>query len=244
MNEDEKPLRPAKRKEPVKTSEAKNKTVTVSEDAFLQVGQSAKKLKMSKSKYASAAIAFFAQSGLDPTKELPADLAAVSQKIEGGVASVRAHNADIGNRLFALTRGFEKTMYLFMQQQEHNMNVYLEGIEGNIMRRLVSMEDNLLSPLVEHVMRGAEDALIGRGFAARVYLELMKQPADSWQKHNDKLTEERDGQLVVALRKFMASHATPPAKSTRRPAATPVPPKPVAPAAAPAPAPATTPPKS
>jgi hypothetical protein len=208
--------------------------ITVDADRILT--QQAKKLKISKGKYASAAIAFFAQSGLDPTKELPADLAAVSQKVEGGVASVRAHNADIGNRLFALTRGFEKTIYLFMQQQEHNMNVYLEGIEGNLMRRLVSMEDNLLRPLLERVLRGSQDAYITRGIATRVHLELLKEPT-LWSAQNAKYTEERERVLVEMLREIMKTHETLPAKSTRRPAATPVPPKPVAPA------PATTPPK-
>lgn len=226
-----------------KPEEKLGNSIKIEDEAARVLEIQAKKLKVTKGKFASAAIAYCVAAGINPLDEQVTSLASLGLKVEAGVASVRAHNADIGNRLFALTRSFEKTVYLFMQQQEHNTNLYLEGIEGNIMRRLVSMEENLLSPLIEHVMRGAEDALIGRGFAARVYLELMKQPADSWQRHNDKLTEERDGQLVAALRKFMTSHTTPPAKSTRRPAATPVPPKPVAPAAAPAPPAAGTPPK-
>jgi len=208
-----------------------------------QLEKAAKKLKMNNAEYASAAIAYFAKSGLDPREEHLLDGPLTRSKISEGVANVRAHNADIGNRLFALTRGFEKTMYLFMQQQEHNMNVYLEGIEGNLMRRLVSMEANLLLPLVEHVLRGAGDAYIGRSLGERIYLELLKKPASLWDEQNEKLTGEREQSLVAELRKFMTDHKIPPAASTRRPAATPVPPKPVAPAATATPAPAAVPPK-
>lgn len=157
------------------------------------------------------------------------------------MANVRAHNADIGNRLYALTRGFEKTLYQFMQQQEHNLNLYLEGIEGNIIRRLVSIEDNLLLPLIERVMRGAGDAYIGRSLGERIYLEILKQPAALWKEQDEKLTGEREQVLVTELRKFMTDHEIPAAKSTRRPAATPVPPKPTPPATTPATPSATTP---
>ncbi|HET9505659.1 MAG TPA: hypothetical protein VFO93_19095 [Hymenobacter sp.] len=218
-------------------------SVRISGDAFQKLTKHAKKLGVSNGEYASAAIAYFADSGFDPREEHLLDGPLTRSKISEGVANVRAHNADIGNRLFALTRGFEKTMYLFMQQQEHNMNVYLEGIEGNLMRRLVSMEDNLLLPLVEHVMRGAGDAYIGRSLGERIYLEILKKPSSLWEEQNDKLTDEREQVLVQELKKFMTDHMIPPAVSTRRPATTPVPPKPAAPVAAPTQAPAATPPK-
>jgi len=217
-------------------------TVGVDGNAHRQVEAQSKKLKVSKSKYASAAINFFAERGLDPTKE-HMNIEGVAVKVGEGVASVRAHNADIGNRLFALTRSFEKTIYLFMQQQEHNMNLYLEGIEGNLMKRLISIEDNLLLPLIERVMRGAGDAYIGRSLGERIYLEILKQPASLWKEQDEKLTGEREQVLVAELRKFMTVHEIPAAKSTRRPATTPVPPKPAPTAAAPAPTPAATPPK-
>jgi len=218
-------------------------TVGVDANAHRQVEAQAKKLQVSKSKYASAAISFFAERGLDPTKE-HMNIEGVAIKVGEGVANVRAHNADIGNRLFALTRSFEKTIYLFMQQQEHNMNLYLEGIEGNIIRRLVSIEDNLLLPLIERVLRGAGDAYIGRSLGERIYLEILKQPASLWKEQDDMLTGEREQVLIAELRKLMTNHAIPAAKSTRRPAATPVPPKPVTPAGAPATTPGATPPKS
>ena len=67
MEDSIKPKRAAKRKEPIKGATGKTKAVAVDEVAYSQVLAQAKKLKMSKSKYASAAIAYFAENGLDPT---------------------------------------------------------------------------------------------------------------------------------------------------------------------------------
>jgi hypothetical protein len=203
-----------------------------------QLEKAAKKLKMNNAEYASAAIAYFAKSGLDPREEHLLDGPLTRSKISEGVANVRAHNADIGNRLFALTRGFEKTMYLFMQQQEHNMNVYLEGIEGNLMKRLVLMEDSLLQPLVERVLRGNQEAHLGRGIGMLIY-QAMSEKSPSWGDQNKIYTKELEENLAKELKEFMTDHPIPPAKSTKRPAATPVPaatplpPKTIAPAATP-----------
>lgn len=240
MNEPEEAKRPAKRKVPRKTVDSKNKTVTVSETAFYQVEQSARKLKMSKSKYASAAIAFFAESGLDPTAERPQGLASVGLKVGEGVASVRAHNADIGNRLYALTRGFEKTIYLFMQEQQLATNSYLESIESNLLRHLVSMEVNKLEPMMEQIMKAKFEGYAGRVVTERTYLEVTKKPATDWQGMHQALNGERDQMVVKDLREYAAEHKVPLPKPTPKPSVTPAPQKPVATAPTTSPTPAKT----
>lgn len=237
-----------------KPEEKLGNSIKIEDEAARVLEIQAKKLKATKGKFASAAIAYCVAAGINPLDEQVTSLASVALKVEAGVANVRTHNADIGNRLFALTRSFEKTIYLFMQQQESVMTKYLEGIEGTIMRRLVSMEDNLLRPLIERTMQGYLEAHLGRGIGERIYLKALGQPDAAWSAQNKAVTDERDEELVKLLREFMTSHPIPAAKSTLRPAATPVPapaplpPKSVAPAAAPnpavPPAPTTTPPKS
>ncbi|RZK44065.1 MAG: hypothetical protein EOO61_04465 [Hymenobacter sp.] len=199
-----------------KGTAGKGFTVGIDANAHRHVTAQAKKLDVSKSEYASAAIAFFAQSGLDPTKELPTDLSAVSQKVEAGVASVRIHNADIGNRLYALTRSFERTTYQFMQQQESTMTRYLEGIESNVMKRLVLMEERLLRPLVERVLRGNQEAYINRGIGILIYQMLAKDPP-SWSDQNKIFTEEREELLEKELKDFLKSYPMPAAKSMQLP---------------------------
>lgn len=205
-------------------------SLKITTDADRQLTQQAKKLKMSKHKYASAAITFFAQSGLDPTKELPADLATVSQKVEAGVANVRTHNADIGNRLYALTRGFEKTLYQFMQQQQHATYGYIEAVEGNMLRYLVSLETALLGPMIELLIKTQFEAYAGRIVAERALLEATKKPVADFKPMHDKFSEERDQMVAAEIREFIKGHQVTAPRPSIKPGATPVPAKPVAPA--------------
>jgi hypothetical protein len=232
--------RPAKRREPKTGVDPKTKTVGVSEDAFNQIEAQAKKLKMSKSKYASAAIAFFAESGLDPTKERPVGLAGVGSKVDKETLAIRQQNVDIGNRLIAIIRGWEKNLYTFMQQQQQTTYGYLEQIEGNILQHQVTVETNLLAPMVEHLFKSNIEAFITRGLASQLFLKAFNQPAESYPKQLAVSNDERDTQLANQMREFLKTNSVPVPKLTPRRAVTPVPAKPVAPAS-PAPA---TPPKS
>lgn len=234
MEPTEQPKRRANRKSGKGGGTSKTKTVAVSEDAFVQVEQCAKKLKMSKAKFTSAAITFFAESGLDPTQERPQGLAGVSQKVEAGVANVRTHNADIGNRLYAMTRGFEKTIYQFMQQQQHATYAYMEAVESNLLRHLVALETNLLNPMIEEIVKGNIEAYVGRIIGERAYLKVSGRAAEEWGGQHEKFSGERDQLVVASLREFIKEHKVPVPRASIKPGATPVPPKPVAPASEPA----------
>lgn len=203
--------------------------ITVDADRVLT--QQAKKLKMSKGKFASAAISFFAESGLDPTAERSQNLAIIGQKVDAGVASVRVHNADIGNRLYALTRGFEKTLYLFMQQQQQATYSYMENIEGNLLQHLVRLERHMLEPMLEQIMRVKADTCTARITGERAYLASANKPAVDWKAMHDKLSTERDERLMADLREHVKKHVMPTPQPTAEPSVTPVPAKPVAPVA-------------
>ncbi|MDJ0367691.1 hypothetical protein QMK33_21305 [Hymenobacter sp. H14-R3] len=227
----ESPKRKAGRPRVVDPVEQAGPSLKITTDADRQLTQQAKKLKMSKHKYASAAISFFAQNGLDPTKEMPAGLAVVGQKVEAGVSSVRVHNADIGNRLYALVRGFEKTIYQFMQQQQHATYGYLEVIESNLLKHFVAVETNLLNPMIEQIVKGSTEAYVGRVVGERTMLKVLERDMTDWAAQNKKLSGERDEMIVKALGKFVEDHKMPTPRSTVKPGATPVPAKPVAPVA-------------
>lgn len=205
-----------------------------------QLTAQAKKLKMSKTKYASAAIAFFAENGLDPTKERPQGLAGVAAKVSQETLAVRTQNVDIGNRLISIIRGWEKNLYTFMQQQQATTYNYLELIESNILQHQVTVETNLLAPMVEALFKSNIEAFITRGLASQLFLKAVNQPAESYPKQLELSNAERDTQLALQMREFLKTNSVPLPKSTPRRAVTPAPAKPVAPVT-PAPA---APPKS
>ena len=225
MSTPELPTRPAKRKEPKEGGTGRSKAVAVDESAYKQVLENARKLKISKSEYASAAIAFFAESGLNPTTERPAGLAQLSGQVSKQTFAVRQQNVEISNREVAIIRNWEKSLYGFLQQQQTSLHTFLQQIEGNILRHQVLVEINLLQPMMEQLLKGNLESYIGRGLGARIYLEAIKQPAARWEEQNNLLSQERDEKLVAALREFMREHTVAAPNSTRKPEMTAMPAK-------------------
>lgn len=111
---------------------ADGKSVKLLPDVDVQLGKAAKKLKMTKSNFASAAVAYFTETGLDPRKVSKASLAKVEQRVVQETYDVREHNANIGNRLVGVIRIFERNISLMVQQQQAGTFKYLEEIERNM----------------------------------------------------------------------------------------------------------------
>lgn len=220
--------------------------VRLDAEAIHLLSKAAKKAKVSKGKYASAAIAYFASTGLDPTKEQPKGLANVSIKVDEVERNVRTQNHEIGTRLIKIIRTWESNLYTFLQQQQASTNNYLELIESNILQHQVTVESNLLAPMVEHLFRVNQEATTTRGLATRLFIEATKKPdsprtpAERYQDQKVQLDEERDFMLTNQTREFLKTNSVPLPKPTARRAVTPAPTKPVA-TASPAPA---VPPKS
>ena len=224
--------RPAKRKVPKTKADPKVKTVGVTEEGFFQVEAQARKLKMSKSKYASAAIAYFAGTGLDPTKEQTVGLAGVNAKVDKETLAVRAQNVEIGNRLIGIIRGWEKNLYTFMQQQQQTTYGYLEQIESNILQHQVMVETNLLAPMVEQLFKANLESFITRGLTSQLLVKVGNLPEGAYQKQMELSGNGRDEQLAIQMREFLKTNTVPQPKPTPRRAVTPAPVKPVVPASA------------
>ena len=214
-------------------SGGKGFSVGLDADAHRHVMAQAKKLNVSKQKYASAAIAYFAQTGIDPTKEQPKGLANVSVKVDQSELAVRKQNHEIGTRLIQIIRTWEKNSYAFMQQQQASLTNYLELIESNILQHQVLVETNYFAPIVENLFKVNLEAFIVRGLTSQLLVKVGALPEGNYQKQMDVSNAGRDQQLVMLMREFLKTNSVPLPKPTRRPAVTPVPaapPKPAAPA--------------
>ena len=223
MNEAEIPKRAAARRQPIKNSEAKNKTVTVSEEAFVQVGQVAKKLKMSKSKFASAAIAYFAENGLDPTANVSEGLAGLNAAVRQETARGRTQAALIGNRIMSVIRTWEKNQYTFLQEQQAKSLNYLEQIENTLHRQHTAVETNLLTPMASMLIRAEIEQADIRYLSA---LTIMK--AENYDEARKKLVLA-EGLKVMAkehvekMREFMQTNYVAKPQPTPKPGVTPRP---------------------
>lgn len=238
---DKRPAKPAKT--PKAGDKPERKSVMLELDTHRILDKSAKKLKLSNGEYVSAAIAYFAQTGLDPTKDQPVSLAGVSMKVDAVEEAIRKQNHEIGTRLIQIIRTWEKNLYAFMQQQQASTNNYLELIESNILQHQVTVESNMLAPMVEALFKGNIEAFITRGLTADVFVKTANLPAGSYEKQMEASTSERNQQLAMQMREHLKTNSVPLPKPTPRRAVTPVPTAPPKPVAAAAPAPAV-PPKS
>jgi hypothetical protein len=212
-------------------------SVAVDADAHRQVTAQSKKLKVSQREYASAAIAYFAESGLDPTKEQRLGFAGVAEKVAVVEQNVRSQNHEIGTRLIQIIRTWEKNSYAFMQQQQASLTNYLELIESNILQHQVAVETNLLAPIVEQLFKVNIEAILTRELATRLYVgdtgltDATMLPAERYAHKRKKFDSERTQRLKAKMSEFIESNPMPLPKPTRRPAVTPVPLLPLKPAA-------------
>ena len=196
-----------------------------------QLTVQAKRLKMSKTKYASAAIAFFAENGLDPTKERPAGLAEITATVTKEARTTRVQQVEIGNRTISILRAWEKALYGFLQQQQGGTLNYLEQIENDILRHQVALETNFLSPMVEMMVKSNIEIYINRVLTERTNLRVSGSEQAGWAAANKGLNDDRDAQILVEMREFIKNNAVPVPKLTPKPQVPVLPPKaPMAPA--------------
>jgi hypothetical protein len=94
--------RPAKRRTKKEASNWATKSVALESDAHSTLDKAAKKLSMSNAKYASAAIHYFTQNGLNPTKAGVSELAQLRTQFGETTYEIRKQNVDIGNQLVAI----------------------------------------------------------------------------------------------------------------------------------------------
>ncbi len=202
------PLKPKARQAITKPADEQLlSSLKITRTADRKLTAAAKKLNIGKGDFAGAAIAFFAESGLDPTAERPVGLANVSDKVSIETKAVRVQNADIGNRLISIIRTWEKTLYGFLQVQQTGTLNYLEQIENTIMRHQVDVETSLLSPMLELMVKGNIEAYMGRMIGEKTNLVVRNKPEADWPVTNASLNKERDEQLVSQVRAFLQANS-------------------------------------
>jgi len=191
----------------------------------------ATKLKMSKTKYANAAITYFAENGLDPTAERAQGLGALGKQVSADTREVRVQSAEIGTRIIAVIRSWERNLYDFLQQQELSRKNHLELVESTILQHQVLVETNLLGPMVEALFKTNLEAFIGRALTVEVLGIASKAEGFTVAKQMKVSNDGRDEQLAMRMREFLRTNAVPVPRPTPKRPVTPVPGKPVAPAA-------------
>ncbi|WBA44034.1 hypothetical protein [Hymenobacter canadensis] len=219
-----------------KSVEKPDPTVHLAPEVHRLLTVHAKKLKLKNSEYANAAIAYFAENGLDPTKAATQSFAHVTKTVAQEARSIRVQNVDIGNRLISILRNWEKGLYGFLQQQQGGSLTYLEQSVVQILRHQVALETNLLSPMVEMLVRTNLEAYTGRVIGERTNLFVTGKKDSEWPAANKAVNDDRDQKVVVQMREFIKNHNVPAPSLPTKPQVPATPPKAPATSAATTPA--------
>lgn len=195
--------------QPVKESKRRElrKAAQLTPEAHDQLNKASRKLKLSRQDYASAAIGYFAETGLDPRKMAKASLAKIENRVVQEAYDVREHNANIGNRLVSIIRTFERNIGTLVQQQQAGTFKYLEAIERNILTYLVNIEENLFSTILERVLSNGIESHMSRIILQTISLQLKNKPftPESLKEITLNYDHQRDAQLVIAGQKLLES---------------------------------------
>ncbi len=193
-------------------------TVGVDAEAFRLLAAQAKRLKLSKRKFTSAAIAYFAKNGLDPTNS-QLSLTGLSMLVDENGVKGRELSNQIGNMFMTIIGRLEPALYGFMQQQQQTTQSYLQQIEHNLLAQQAAMEATFLVPLLEQVVRGGLDAEKARLVITKILFKLydskqVMEDADARTREN---TIEREERVVKELNKILLRTASTAPQVTAQP---------------------------
>ena len=166
----------------------------------------AKKLDITNGEYASAAIAYFAESGLNPTAAQGETLASFSNRQKEEGRANRQQTVDVGNRLVAIMRTWEKANYAFMQQLQAGTVNHMEQIESNLLQQLVGLESSYFVPLVEMIMKNNIEIYFARVIGEKTELVVRGQKDAEWAEGHKLLNDSRNKQLVELMRNFIKNN--------------------------------------
>lgn len=210
-------LREAQRSTPENPAKKTSNTVRLDPLANQQLTTHAKKLKIGKSAYASAAVAYFAERGLNPTAELPQTLADIRKLVVQEARTTRVQQVDIGNRIISINKTWEKALYGFLQQQQGTTLDYLEQIESSILQHQVAIALNRLLPMIELMISCSTEAYIGRVIAERMNLFIRGKNDNEWSAVNKHNNDSRDRLMLNELREFIKTNNVPAPKPAPKP---------------------------
>jgi hypothetical protein len=199
-------------------------------DANRLLTKSAKEFNMPKSRYASAAISYFAERGLNPVTDRQREGTVIQQRIDKRAGMLEQQITTLGNRLFGFLQTHEKNMYTFLQGQQRALFSYLQKQEGSLFQYLTEQEQQLYAPMLEQIVRGATDAFIARRLGEQIVLRQQGKEAfdnNYVQVHADQ-TIARDLMVQQLLVEITQGNPAPATMETPAPALTAAPTKPVA----------------
>lgn len=214
---------------PKKKAKAAPKTaVAIDQLTHRQLTKAAKELSISNADYASAAISYFTERGLDPLANREREGIVIQNKITELEKVVNT----LGNRLFGwLTqheKNLNKDLFGFLRGHEKTLFDYLQAQERNVHEHLSDQEETFLMPLMRELIVTNVEALYSRRLGEQIILKVLGRELGEYPAKHKEFNERRDADAKKKLDAFVVNMAPVTQQVPAQLPATPVPQRPVA----------------
>lgn len=178
------------------------KHVTVTPEAHQLLEKQAEMLAVTAVEYASAAILYFAERGLDPLANREREGIIMQRRL----GEVEQLIVSLGNRLFGWLTQHEKTLHKdlfgFLRGHEKALFAYLQEQEQNVHEHLNDQEEYLLHPLLKELMVTNVEALYGRRLGEQILLKVLGRELTEYPAKHKEFNERRDNDARAKQDKF------------------------------------------
>ncbi|MBW3127707.1 hypothetical protein [Hymenobacter profundi] len=207
MSEQSRTTSPTEKKRKRCASSARRQ-VYLAYEAHAMLLPAAERAEITASEYASAAVSFFAERGLNPVTDREREGLVIQAKIhdlEKVVATLSnrlfgwltQHEMNLNRDLFGYLRGHEKTLFSYLQQQEQNVHEHLSD-----------QEEMFLMPLIQEAMLTNVEALYGRRLGEQLMLTALNRADEFPAKHRE-FNSRRDEDVKKKVDQFVTNLVPP-----------------------------------
>ena len=201
---------------------------TLTPEAHRMLLDSSDSLGVTACEYASAAVRYFAERGLDPMKNQEREGIVIQNKITELEKVVNT----LGNRLFGwLTqheKNLNKDLFGFLRGHEKTLFDYLQAQERNVHEHLSDQEETFLMPLMRELILTNVEALYSRRLGEQIILKVLGRELGEYPTKHKEFNERRDADAKKKLEAFVVNMAPVTQQVPAQLPATPVPQRPVA----------------
>lgn len=181
-------------------------------------------LQISASEYASAAIRYFAERGLNPVTNHEREGAVIQRRIgdlEKLVVTLgdrlfgwlTQHEKNLNKDLFGYLRGHEKANFEYQKNQTLSVHQHLNDLE-----------DSFLGPLMREAILGSVESFFARRITEQIMLKVSGfDVKKEYSARHEELNNKRDVRVEEKITEFLMAMAPTHSEQLDVPAATPVP---------------------
>ncbi|MCB2380477.1 hypothetical protein LGH70_22985 [Hymenobacter sp. BT635] len=200
--------------------------VQIDRTTHAQLTAATTNMGVTNAEYATAAIDYFTQRGINPLQEVQRD----GMILQGKIHDLEKVVTALGNRVFGWLTQHEKNMSGYLRGHERTLFGYLQGMESNVHEHLSGQEELFFQPMLRELFLNNVEALYGRRLGEQIMLKVLGRELAEYPDKHREFNVKRDAEVQAKWNKFVEKllPTLAPPQATPQPTPWPERPKPAA----------------